>query len=147
MSREFRNAGYQSGSHARHPPLSLRVRILGSVLNRRAPPSPPSFAPFRFAPFRFALFCFAPVLLTLSCTFSFARAAQFGFFCESVAADSKRWMHQLGVAFVQLDPRGRGFLWSFNRLLPSQAARMLSDRLLAAFRDVCEALEIEATHE
>jgi hypothetical protein len=50
-------------------------------------------------------------------------------------------MHELGVAFVQRDKHGRGFLWSVNRLLPSQAGRAHSEVLLARFRDLCERLE------
>ena len=50
-------------------------------------------------------------------------------------------MHELGVAFVQRDKHGRGFLWTVNRLLPSQAGRAHSETLLARFRDLCERLE------
>ena len=52
-------------------------------------------------------------------------------------------MHELGVAFVQRDKHGRGFLWSVNRLLPSQTGRAHSERLLARFRDICERLECD----
>eukprot|EP00967_Tisochrysis_lutea_P032596 scaffold38552_cov30-Tisochrysis_lutea.AAC.9 len=48
-------------------------------------------------------------------------------------------MHELGVAFVR--PHSSGFTWLPNRLLPSQAARGHSDKLLARFREVCKALE------
>jgi hypothetical protein len=48
-------------------------------------------------------------------------------------------MHELGVAFVR--PDSRGFTWLPNRLLPSQAARVHSDKLLARFREICKALE------
>ena len=48
-------------------------------------------------------------------------------------------MHELGVAFVR--PNVRGFSWLANRLLPSQAARAHSEKLLARFRTVCKALE------
>ena len=51
----------------------------------------------------------------------------------------RRWMHELGVAFVR--PNVRGFSWLANRLLPSQAARAHSEKLLARFRTVCKALE------
>ena len=61
----------------------------------------------------------------------------------SAAAPGERWMHELGVAFVQRDKHGRGFLWSVNRLLPSQAGRAHSETLLTRFRELCEALEIE----
>ena len=57
---------------------------------------------------------------------------------------NERWMHELGVAFVQRDKHGRGFLWSVNRLLPSPAARSISEGLLARFRELCERLEIDA---
>ena len=51
-------------------------------------------------------------------------------------------MHELGVAFVQRDKHGRGFLWSSSRLLPSQAGRLHSEKLLAQFREICERLEM-----
>jgi hypothetical protein len=52
------------------------------------------------------------------------------------------WMHELGVAFVR--PDTRGFTWLPNRLLPSQAARAHSDKLLARFREICKALEFSS---
>ena len=51
-------------------------------------------------------------------------------------------MHELGVAFVQVDRADRGFLWSLNRLLPSHEGRSLSQSLLRSFRELCEQLEI-----
>eukprot|EP00908_Phaeocystis_cordata_P025860 Transcript_8337.p1 GENE.Transcript_8337~~Transcript_8337.p1 ORF type:complete len:628 (+),score=288.23 Transcript_8337:230-1885(+) len=64
-----------------------------------------------------------------------------GFVRES-EANGERWMHELGVAFARLDPQGRGFLWSANRLQPSQAARNYSQHLLDKFRAFCDALEM-----
>ena len=49
-------------------------------------------------------------------------------------------MHELGVAFVQRDSHGRGFLWSINKLMPSQAGRAHSETLLLRFRVLCEEL-------
>ena len=63
---------------------------------------------------------------------------------RSSAAAGERWMHELGVAFVQRDKHGRGFLWSVNRLLPSYASRSRSEAMLARFRAACEQLELEA---
>ena len=57
---------------------------------------------------------------------------------------NERWMHELGVAFVQRDKHGRGFLWSVNRLMPSQRGREHSETLLERFRELCELLEVEA---
>ena len=37
-----------------------------------------------------------------------------------------------------LNEHGRGFLWSVNRLLPSEAGRSHSESLLARFRALCE---------
>ena len=54
----------------------------------------------------------------------------------------ERWMHELGVAFARLDPQGRGFLWSANRLQPSMAARNYSQHLLDRFRAFCDAIEL-----
>ena len=72
-----------------------------------------------------------------------------GFVCESGLdaragweAGGGRWMHELGVAFARLDPQGRGFLWSANRLQPSMAARNYSQHLLDRFRAFCDALEV-----
>ncbi len=62
---------------------------------------------------------------------------------RSTAALGDRWMHELGVAFVQRDKHGRGFLWSANRCLPSAAGRAHSIEMLARFREICEALTIE----
>ena len=63
---------------------------------------------------------------------------------RSTADLGERWMHELGVAFVQLDKHGRGFLWSVNRLMPSQRGREHSETLLERFRELCELLEVEA---
>jgi len=66
-----------------------------------------------------------------------------GFVDECTAPAAKqRWMHELGVAFVGLD--SRGFTWLPNRLLPSQAARVHSDKLLGRFREICKALEFSS---
>ena len=46
------------------------------------------------------------------------------------------------MAFVQADPQGQAFLWSANRLMPSQAARTHSEHLLARFSEICEDLEL-----
>lgn len=62
---------------------------------------------------------------------------------RSSAAPGERWMHELGVAFVQRDKHGRGFLWTVNRILPSQAGRSHSEKLLAQFREICERLEMD----
>jgi len=61
---------------------------------------------------------------------------------RSCAAPGERWMHELGVAFVQRDKHSRGFLWSVNRLLPSQAGREHSEALLGRFREICARLEL-----
>ena len=66
---------------------------------------------------------------------------------HSSAGHGERWMNELGVAFVQRDKHDRGFLWSANRLLPSQAGRAHSEKLLARFRRLCEHLELEAWTE
>jgi hypothetical protein len=62
---------------------------------------------------------------------------------RSSAASGERWMHELGVAFVQRDKHGRGFLWTVNRILPSQTGRSHSEKLLAQFREICERLEMD----
>jgi hypothetical protein len=51
-------------------------------------------------------------------------------------------MHELGVAFVQRDKYGRGFLWSANRCMPSAEGRAHSIDMLTRFREICEALTI-----
>ena len=61
---------------------------------------------------------------------------------RSTAALGDRWMHELGVAFVQRDKYGRGFLWSANRCMPSAAGRAHSVDMLTKFREICEALTI-----
>lgn len=66
---------------------------------------------------------------------------ELNFHRESTANGSERWMHELGVAFVRLCKHRRGFLWSANRLLPSQGARGHSEMLLGRFRDICELLD------
>ena len=66
---------------------------------------------------------------------------------RSSAAFGERWMHELGVAFVQRDTHGRGFLWTVNRLLPSQAGRSHSEKLLAQFREICERLEMDSAEQ
>ena len=66
---------------------------------------------------------------------------------RSSAAAGERWMHELGVAFVQRDKHGRGFLWTVNRLLPSQAGRSHSEKLLGQFREICERLEMDGAEE
>ena len=58
----------------------------------------------------------------------------------------EQFLHELGVAYVRYDPHGRGFLWSANRLQPSQAARAHSQRLLDDFRAICEGLEMAPRH-
>ena len=61
---------------------------------------------------------------------------------RSTAALGDRWMHELGVAFVQRDKYGRGFLWSANRCMPSAEGRAHSIDMLTRFREICEALTI-----
>ena len=78
-----------------------------------------------------------------------ALRTQLCFVRESLVNGSPRWMHELGTAFVQVDSAdsdaGKGFLWSANLLLPSQAARAHSERLLNAFREICEQLELDSS--
>jgi len=64
---------------------------------------------------------------------------------ESTTNQNARWMHELGVSFVQADPQGGAFFWSANQLMPSQTARSHSDRLLRLFRDCCEYLDKSAS--
>ena len=83
-------------------------------------------------------------LLALSTRLSFVRESSHAagdlHAGRSSAAPGERWMHELGVAFVQRDKHDRGFLWSVNRLLPSAAGRAHSESLLGRFREICERL-------
>lgn len=47
---------------------------------------------------------------------------------------------------LQVDPQGGAFLWSINRLMPSQTARTYAEQILARFRTICEQLA-QSDHE
>ena len=73
-----------------------------------------------------------------------ALCTEVGFVREGGEVGAERWVHEHGVAFIRRDRLGRGFVWVASRLLPSQAARQESEKLLARFKERCAAIEAES---
>ena len=80
-----------------------------------------------------------PIATNLQSQAAAALCNRLSFVCECARVGKQRWMHELGVAFVK--QHSAGFIWEVNRLLPSQAARDHSAKLLAKFWDICDKLE------
>ena len=73
---------------------------------------------------------------------SLALRRQLGFVREGYGEAGERMMHELGVAFASED--ASGFLWTVNRLQPSEHASAHARLLLERFRAITDALELAA---